>query len=156
MVTTNMSNKSSLRCCSLPKKWWKKRNYVRYTDASKTISEFRSGNTNTGDTSPLLQHSFLSAPDGRVLVCVGCGSSFNKPYHWVVSCSKLDELRSSLTVDNKSLTEIFTSFGTISDVDKLKMFLETSNDNMNTIIEKSSCLDQLREKYLAMLLPTGL
>ena len=126
--------------------------YVRYTETSKTISEFRCGNTGTGDTSPLSRYSFLSAPDGRVLVCAGCGSAYNKPYHWVISCLKFGDLRRSLTVNGESLSDIFDSYGPMTDADKLKLFLETSSDNTTTIMEKAHCLDLMRDDYLAVLL----
>ena len=154
-ITTNMKSKSSLVCCSLPRKWWKKSNYVKYTESSKVISQFRSSSTLTGNMAPLSHHSFLSAPDGRVLVCAGCGSAFNKPHHWVINCPSLATQRNDLTVDGSSLHSIFASSGQLSEVEILKSFLDTSKDSMNTIMEKASCLDKLRDHYLAMLLPSS-
>ena len=154
-VTKNKSKKSSLVCCSLPRKWWKKANYVKYTETSKIISQFRSSGTLTGNMAPLSHYSFLSAPDGRVLVCAGCGSAFNKPHHWVISCPSLTAHRNNLTVNGSSLHDIFVSSGHDSEVETLESFLDTSRDNMNTIVEKATCLDKLREQYLSMMMPAS-
>lgn len=149
-VTVGRNAKSSLACCSLPKKWWRKARYVRNTEYSKILSEFRGGQTGTGDRMGCFHDQDLSKEDGSVVLCPTCGSSFNKPYHWVVACPGLQVARDSVRLGDLPLSAIFDSYGQVDDVKKLGMFLDMENDDFETMREKAAVLDTLRQSFMNM------
>ena len=154
-MSEGVFKKSSMACCSLPKRWWVKSGYVRHNQYSKVISEFRSGNTGTGDRITTFSSLPISGPDGRVTLCPGCGLSYNKHYHWVVSCPGLANARAVIMVGDKSLENIFDEMENHpihhNDQEKLRNFLDTSGDTRRVVVDKAQALDKLRAAFIDLL-----
>ena len=147
-ITSEMRSKSSLSCCSIPKKWWKKQKYVKNTETSKIISEFRSGNACIGDRDNEYAMHDLSNEDGRILTCPACGMGYNKTYHLIVRCEEMNQLRQQLKVGEETLEEMFNKRSG-QDTEKLHWFLNVSDDELRIRNEKAEAMNTIRNKLIA-------
>jgi len=104
-IILEISKKPSLQSLPLPKRWWRKLNYVRETKESSCLSMIRAGNANLGNRDSSMCNWGPSNAAGRVLICQLCAGAKLDESHVLLYCPSMQSYRASVKYSQSSYEE---------------------------------------------------